>query len=162
LFIYEGCMTFTFSSRPPLAGPKAIVRLALGLSLGAALGGCAGMSDSMTLAFADPAKYDLYECKQLEVERKSLAVRAAELQGLMSKAETGAAGSVVAEIAYRNEYVSVRGRTKLAEDAWSRNKCHDSPPSAEASGSTLTPLARTKSRRPAASSGNVSSGSAVY
>jgi hypothetical protein len=151
-------MTSIFSSRPPLRGPKKIALLALGLTLGLALGGCAGMSDSMTLAFADPAKYDLYECKQLEVERKKLVERAAELQGLMSKAETGVAGSVVAEVAYRNEYVSVRGRTKLAEDAWRTNKCHDSPTSAEAPGLTPAPLANAKGRRsPAASSG-----SAVY
>jgi hypothetical protein len=150
-------MTSIFSSRPPLSGLKAIVLLALGLTLGVALGGCAGMSDSMTLAFADPAKYDLYECKQLEAERKSLASRAAELQGLMSKAETGVAGSVVAEIAYRNEYVAVRGQTKLAEDAWRSNKCHDAAPSAGVPGPTPTPLANAKGRPPAASSG-----SAVY
>jgi len=150
-------MTSIFSSRPALRGPKAIALLALGLTLGLALGGCAGMSDSMTLAFADPAKYDLYECKQLEAERKNLAGRAAELQGLMSKAETGVAGSVVAEIAYRNEYVAVRGQTKLAEDAWRRNKCHDSPLTAEAPGLTPAPLANAKGRRPA-----ISSGSAVY
>ena len=58
---------------------------------------------SMSLAFADPARYDLYECKQLEPERKNLATRAAELQGLMAKAETGAGGAVVAELAYRND-----------------------------------------------------------
>jgi hypothetical protein len=50
------------------------------------------MGDSMSTAFADPAKYDLYDCKQLETERKNLATRAAELQGLMAKAETGVAG----------------------------------------------------------------------
>jgi hypothetical protein len=151
-------MTSIFSSRPALSGPKAIVLFALGLALGLGLGGCANMSDSVTLAFVDPAKYDLYECKQLEAERKKLVERAAELQGLMSKAETGVAGSVVAEIAYRNEYVAVRGRTKLAEDAWRANKCHDSLPSAEAPGLTPTPLANAKGRRsPAASSG-----SAVY
>ena len=55
------------------------------------------MGDSMTSAFADPAKYELYDCKQLETERKSLATRSAELQGLMAKAETGVAGPVVAE-----------------------------------------------------------------
>ncbi len=77
----------------------------------------------MTSAFADPAKYDLYECKQLETERKTLATRAAELQGLMAKAETGVGGSVVSELAYRNDYIAVRGQTKLAEEVWQRNKC---------------------------------------
>ena len=102
------------------------------LTLGTGLGGCADMSDGMLSAFADPAKYDLFECKQLEPERKSLATRAAELQGLMAKAETGAAGTVVGELAYRNEYIAVRAQAKLAEEAWRRNKCHDTPPAATA------------------------------
>ena len=48
------------------------------LACGTLLSGCADMSDGMTSAFADPAKYDLYECKQLGPERKSLANRMAE------------------------------------------------------------------------------------
>src|SRR3954453_13131467 len=97
------------------------------LALGLALSGCAEMTDSASLAFADPAKYDLYDCKQLETERKSLANRAAEFQGLMAKAETGTAGPVVAELAYRNEYISVRGQAKFADEAWQRSKCASAP-----------------------------------
>src|SRR6516225_5703729 len=100
------------------------------LALGPALAGCAGMGDSMSTAFADPAKYDLYDCKQLEAERKALATRAAELQGLMAKAETGTGGAVVAELAYRNDYIAVRGRARFAEDAWRRNNCREGMPSA--------------------------------
>ena len=88
------------------------------------------MGDTLSTAFADPAKYELYDCKQLETERKTLATRSAELQGLMAKADTGLAGPVVAELAYRNEYVSVRGQARFAEEAWQRNKCHPSPPAA--------------------------------
>ena len=79
-------------------------------------------------AFADPAKYELYDCKQLEAERKSLASRAAELQGLMAKAETGVGGAVVSELAYRNDYVAVRGQTRLAEEAWRKNRCREGSP----------------------------------
>ena len=113
-------------SRPPLRA--AIVPVLV--VLGSALAGCAGMSDSMTTAFADPAKYELYDCKQLETERKNLATRAAELQGLMAKADSGVAGPVVAELAYRNDYVSVRGQARFAEQAWERSKCQSSPPAA--------------------------------
>jgi hypothetical protein len=88
---------------------RAAAVLAL-VAIGAGLSGCAEMGEGMTSAFADPAKYDLYECKQLGPERKSLANRAAELQGLMAKAETGVAGPVVAELAYRNDYISVRAQ----------------------------------------------------
>ena len=86
------------------------------------------MSDTVSTAFADPAKYDLYDCKQLETERKALAARSAELQGLMAKAETGVGGSVVGELAYRNDYIAVRGQTHFADEAWQKNKCHETPP----------------------------------
>lgn len=98
-------------------------------ALGASLSGCADMTDSMTQAFADPARYEFYDCKQLEGERKNLANRAAELQGLMAKAETGVGGSVVAELAYRNDYITVRGQSHFAEEAWRKNKCREGMPS---------------------------------
>ncbi|WP_407080348.1 twin-arginine translocation pathway signal [Bradyrhizobium roseum] len=108
---------------------RGLAALAL-VMLGAGLSGCAGMSDTISPAFADPAKYDLYDCKQLEPERKNLATKTAELQGLMTKAETGVAGPVVAEMAYRNDYIALRGQSKLAEEAWQRNRCQDSKPEA--------------------------------
>ena len=105
------------------AAAAALLALAIGLA------GCADMGDSFVSgAFADPAKYDSYDCKQLEAERKALATRGAELQGLMAKADTGVAGPVVAELAYRNDYISVRAQSRLLEENWRRNKCHDSPP----------------------------------
>ena len=141
-------------SRPlPLA---AVTAMAL-LVLGAGLSGCADMSDSMTSAFVDPAKYDLYDCKQLESERKSLATRQAELQGLMAKADTGVAGPVVSELAYRNDYISVRGQSRLADEAWQRNKCHPSTPAAAA---PVAPVVSPPNVRGAQSP--VRSGSAVY
>jgi hypothetical protein len=128
------------SHRQPVS--RAIVALAP-FALGIALSGCAQIGDTMSPAFADPAKYDLYECKQLEVERKVLAARAAELQGLMAKAETGVAGSMVAEMAYRNDLISVRSQSRLADEAWQRNKCHETPPAAAApAAAAATPPAR--------------------
>ena len=126
---------------------RSLAALAL-LALGAGLSGCAGMSDAISPAFADPAKYDLYDCKQLESERKSLASRTAELQGLMTKAETGVAGSVVSEMAYRNDYIALRGQSKLAEEGWQKNRCHDTIPEAKAA----VPAAPTKGKRSKSSS----------
>jgi hypothetical protein len=142
------------SSLQPLSRAVIVVPLLL---LAAGLGGCAEMSDSMTTAFADPAKYDLYECKQLETERKSLATRAAELQGLMAKADTGVAGPVVAELAYRNEYISVRGQARFAEQAWQRNKCQVSASPATTPAVIAVPAANAKGAPPPSRSG-----SAVY
>ena len=99
-------------------------------TLGFALSGCADIGDTVSPAFADPARYELYECKQLEPERKRLATAIAEVQGLMAKAETGVGGSVVSELAYRNDYIALRGQSHYAEEAWRKNRCRSSPPSA--------------------------------
>src|SRR5438067_9724793 len=122
--------------------PSSRARAAAVLAFALALPGCADMSDSMSLAFADPAKYDLYECKHLEPERQTLAKRAAELQGLMAKAETGVGGAVVAEVAYRNDYIAVRGQQRLAEEAWQRNKCRETVPGAATPVTPPVPAAR--------------------
>jgi hypothetical protein len=136
--VYQGPMIVRIARSRPLLRAAAGAAL---LALGVGLGGCADMSDSMTSAFADPAKYDLYDCKQLETERKNLANRAAELQGLIAKADTGVAGPVVAELAYRNDYVSVRGQARLADEVWRRNRCRETPASAAAPAATPAPPA---------------------
>src|SRR5271167_4340187 len=125
LSAYRGGMIASLAHCLPL--PRAAKAAAL-LALGIGLSGCAEMGDGMTSAFADPAKYDLWDCKQLEGERKTLATRAEQLKNLMAKAETGVAGPVVSELAYRNEYIAVRGQAKLADEVWQRNKCHASAP----------------------------------
>jgi len=127
--------------------PRAAAAAVL-LGFSVVISGCAQIGESMTSAFADPAKYDLYDCKQLEPERKALAARAAELQGLMAKAETGVAGPVVAEVAYRNDYISVRAQQKLAEEAWQRNKCHETVPAEPMTVVPPAPAAPAKSARP--------------
>ena len=138
-------MSVRTSSALPFSSAAVIGAL---LALGFGLSGCASVGENMSSAFADPAKYDLYECKQLEPERKNLAARAAELQGLMAKAETGVAGSVVAEVAYRNEHISVRAQQKLAEEAWQRNKCQETPAAAAMPPPPAAPSATARGARP--------------
>jgi hypothetical protein len=133
----------------------AVALLVLGATLCAGLGGCANVGDSFaSAAFVDPAKYEQFDCKQLEAERKALATRTAELQGLIAKAETGTGGSVVGELAYRNDYISARASSKLADETWQRNKC-----------AANSPVVATPAPAPAAPAkghGSARSGSAVY
>jgi hypothetical protein len=142
-------IAFSASLRPPLRAFAGAVLFALG----AALAGCANMSDGMTSAFADPAKYELYNCKQLETERKTLATKMAELQGLMSKAQSGVAGPVVAEVAYRNDYIALRGQSRNADAAWAANKCHETPAKTAATPAPA-PMPATPSGRAPMKSGN--------
>jgi hypothetical protein len=149
-------MVFSLSgSRLARRAVAATKLLALGATTLLSLGGCADLGDTALSAFADPAKYDYYDCKQLEAERKAISNRSAELQGLMAKAETGAAGSVVGELAYRNDYITARAQSKLVEEAWRRNKCHETPPAATTPTAAVTPPAKDKPARSR-------SGSAVY
>jgi hypothetical protein len=144
LSIYEGRMIAPVcSSRPRLRAAAVMALLVSGIGLA----GCANMGDGFASgAFVDPARYELYDCKQLETERKSLSVRAAELQGLMAKADTGAGGPVVAELAYRNDYITARAQYKLADEVWRRNKCQETPPAAAAP-TPLPPPVDTKQKR---------------
>ena len=137
-------MAASFSSR--LRDSGAFLAL---LAAGAALSGCASMTETVAPAFADPGKYELYDCKQLEAERKALASRTEQLQKLMEKAETGAGGAVVSELAYRNDYIAVRGQAQLAEDGWRRNRCRETPEELPAAASS-SPAAPAK---PASRSG---------
>jgi hypothetical protein len=137
----------------------AVALLVLGTGLGATLGGCANVGDSFaSAAFVDPAKYDQFDCKQLEVERKNLATRTAELQGLIAKAETGTGGSVIGELAYRNDYISARASSKLADETWQRNKCAASSPAVATPAPAPVPAAPTAGK----GHGSARSGSAVY
>jgi hypothetical protein len=124
------------------------------LALGVALSGCAEMGDGLSKGFADPAKYELYDCKQLETERKRLAVAIAENQGLMAKAETGVAGAVVSELAYRNENIALRGQMTFANEAWRKNRCRESTPAPAPAAAAVAP--------PAAPAPPSRAGSAVY
>ena len=137
----------------------AVALLVLGAGLCTGLGGCANVGDSFASgAFVDPAKYDLFDCKQLETERKTLTTRTAELQGLIAKADTGVGGSVVGELAYRNDYISARASSKLAEEMWRRNKCGASSPAV----ATPAPVPAPAAPPPGKDHGSVKSGGAVY
>lgn len=107
------------------ACPRFPIRLGAVLLLGAlGLGGCANLGDgALSGAFVDPARYDQFDCQQLEVERGALAKRTAELQKLIDKAATGTAGTLVGTVAYRNDYISARAQAKLLEENWVRSKC---------------------------------------
>ena len=91
------------------------------LVLGGVLSGCSTSIsdvkdemtlDNATLAFVDPARYDFYDCKRLEAERKTLAKNIDNIKKDMAKADTGFAGPVVSEMVYRNDYLSNLGQAR--------------------------------------------------
>lgn len=100
---------------------SAIARGALLAGLMAVLAGCA--TGATSSAFVDPAKYDLYNCKQLGAARRTADSRVVELEGLMAKAETGAGGALVSGLAYQTEYLTARGQRDLIDERIASNHC---------------------------------------
>ena len=109
---------------PPLhCCRNAAAALAL-LALAGAVGGCANVGDSFaSSAFVDPAKYDTYNCKQIETDRVNLTAAANAKQALIDKAATGTGGAVIGEMVHRNDYIAFRAQKKLADEAWQSHSC---------------------------------------
>lgn len=99
------------------------LRLALACASAGGLSACASGSIETSNAFADPAKYALYDCKQLEGLRTSHAARIDELRRLMAKAATGPAGGAMAELAYRPDMTRAQADLASANSSWERNRC---------------------------------------
>jgi hypothetical protein len=104
----------------PSASFAAILKLAAVGLVAAALGGCASASSSM---FVNPAKYSLYNCEQLAKARVGTNARVIELERLMAKAETGAAGSLVSGLAYQTDYRAARAERDQIDEKISQSNC---------------------------------------
>ena len=82
-----------------------------------ALTGCAttetdiaNRDDSAARFLVAPGKYRLYNCPQIKEAAAANVKRQHELEELMVKAGAGAGGDFVNTVAYRPEYLSLRGQ----------------------------------------------------
>jgi hypothetical protein len=91
--------------------------------LAASLAGCAANTDNIGLAMADPLKYELYNCKQLAVALQGANKQERKLAELIGKAEQDAGGTIVASLAYKNDYARTRGDIKVLQDTMERRDC---------------------------------------
>jgi hypothetical protein len=95
----------------------------LAFALLGVLAGCSMSDDTMASFLVAPGKYTLYNCTQLAEEGKARAARAQELEQLMARADVDASGRLVSTIAYRSEYLSVRGELDEVRRASAEKKC---------------------------------------
>jgi hypothetical protein len=132
---------------PMRGGQSSVANLklaAMGL-VALALGGCASASSSM---FVNPAKYSLYNCQQLGAARIAVNARVLELERLMAKAETGAAGSLVSGLAYQTDYVSARAERDQLDEKLAQDNCPaPAPTAATAATPAETPHAGKRKRQ---------------
>ena len=93
-----------------------------------ALAGCTsqgGSSDDQMARFlVAPGKYMLYTCDEIARQAKASAARQKELEQLMVKAGADASGQVIGAVAYRAEYLSLRGDINELRNATAEKNCN--------------------------------------
>jgi hypothetical protein len=101
------------------AWPAALVLIAGTVS------GCAGVGDD-TLGHAltaDPGKYTLYNCRDVDTAMSTAMLRITELEQLISRASQGTGGTVMAAVAYRSEYNQARSQLRALKVAAAEKQC---------------------------------------
>jgi len=74
-------------------GAAPLVALSVGLLVGGILSACSPAAMGPVTVFADPGKYQLYNCEQLAGQRTYWTNRELELKLLMDKADQGTGGA---------------------------------------------------------------------
>ena len=109
----------------------------MALALALALPACAGNDDATARFLVAPGKYVLFNCKQLTERATENLKRHQELEGLIAKAGAGTGGEMVSAVAYRPEYLSLRGDLMEIRREAVDKKC-DGVPGEAAGGATLS------------------------
>jgi hypothetical protein len=126
-------------------------RFAIVALVAAGAGGCAMDTDSVGLLTADPLKYELYDCAQIAASVAGASSREQELRALIEKAERGGGGgTVVAAMAYRNDYLRARGELRLLHDTARNKGCPEQPAKPAATPAGKPPAAKKDAAAPAA------------
>jgi len=96
------------------------------------LAGCATQGGGEGSFLVTPGKYDLYTCPQMAQQTSEMRVREKELNELIARAGDGPGGALASTLAYRTDYLQVRGNlNELAKSSAAKNCPPPPPPRAE-------------------------------
>jgi|SRR5450631_1777116 hypothetical protein len=99
----------------------------------AMLAGCTMSDDQAARFLVAPDKYTLYSCDEIARETLTKVAREQELQGLMAKAGTDSGGRLIGDIAYRPDYITVKGELNDLRQTAASKHCDGVPGAARAS-----------------------------
>lgn len=104
-------------------GPLAVLVLTAGL-----LAGCAAGHEDATARFlVAPGRFVLFNCAQIAQQADGNSKRQRELEALMVKAGSGSAGRLVSDVAYKPEYLQLRGEMADLRQEAINKKCKFAP-----------------------------------
>jgi len=92
-----------------------------------AFGGCTMSGDPLASAFVAPGKYVLFQCDDIDREAKNVAARQKQLEALMAKSGTSAAGQLIGDASYGTELASMRGQMRDLREAARDKNCNFVP-----------------------------------
>jgi len=104
--------------------------LTISVLAAALLSGCAASDDAAERFFVQPERYRLYSCRELAEAALTIGTRERELEGLMKKAGTDESGRLMGTIAYRPEYLQMRGLMNEIRRTAAEKKCKFDPDAA--------------------------------
>ncbi|GIK81907.1 MAG: hypothetical protein BroJett024_30120 [Alphaproteobacteria bacterium] len=89
------------------------------------LAGCT-LPDDKALTMVNRGKYSLFNCDQLKSQAVQARTRERELREAMAKAAAGPGGELVNAVAYRSEYLTVKGEIEELEITANAKNCRQS------------------------------------
>ena len=107
--------------------PMRIRTQLVGIVAAAMVSGCASSDDASGRFLVQPDRYQLYSCRELAEAAQAIGARQLELEGLMAKAGPDASGRFVSTIAYRPEYLQLRGQMNEIRRTSIERKCKFDP-----------------------------------
>jgi len=97
--------------------------LTIGPLLTVLLSGCAASDDASGRFLVQPDRFRLYSCRELAEAAQGYSARMRDLEGLMTKAGPDASGRFMGTIAYRPEYLQLRGLMNEIRRTAAEKKC---------------------------------------
>ena len=91
------------------------------------LAGCSMQDEEMARFMVAPGKFELFSCAQLAERTKTDMLRERELQALIQKAGPQTGGRLVSAMAYRPEYLTIRGELQELRAVAIAKKCKALP-----------------------------------
>jgi hypothetical protein len=79
------------------------------------LAACTSVVESPFTLYADPGRYEFFNCEQLALHRVAVKAREQELKQLMDRAEQSTGGAFVNVIAYKGKYVAAVEELKVVD-----------------------------------------------
>jgi hypothetical protein len=98
------------------------IRTLIAALTAAGLSGCAS-EDATGRFLVTPGKFIMYNCAQLSDAAQANFARQQQLEKLIAKAGTSGGAEFVSDVAYRPEYVQLRGEMNELRKAAAEKKC---------------------------------------